>query len=281
MAAEVLTRCGYRCDLCHAYKDNIEKDDQRQMLSDGWFKLFGFRIVPENIYCEGCISSNCLTANLIDKGCPVRPCVIEKGYENCAQCDKFICEKLKERIVIFEDREEKVGFKISRSERKHIIKPYENFVRLSELKEANALHSRMLNKLIIPTDDTMKKFIESEDIVRSWDEIHDYINNVYVLDRKLSFGGKKYGWCIGYKKGKKTITTLFPERKGFTILFTFGRSENEEYENRKGEVSDETRELIASTDQLHDGRWIWLRIRNESQIDDVKTLLEIKRKPIR
>jgi hypothetical protein len=36
MGTEVLTRCAYRCDLCHAYKNNIEKDDQRQLLSDGW-----------------------------------------------------------------------------------------------------------------------------------------------------------------------------------------------------------------------------------------------------
>jgi len=38
MLNEILTRCGYRCDLCLAYKENIIKDDNRALLSDGWYK---------------------------------------------------------------------------------------------------------------------------------------------------------------------------------------------------------------------------------------------------
>jgi len=41
----IITRCGYRCDLCLAYKPNIEAHpENRQILSDGWYKYFGFRI---------------------------------------------------------------------------------------------------------------------------------------------------------------------------------------------------------------------------------------------
>jgi hypothetical protein len=40
----ILTRCGYRCDLCLAYKPNVaENPSNQQKLSDGWFKYFGFR----------------------------------------------------------------------------------------------------------------------------------------------------------------------------------------------------------------------------------------------
>ena len=38
---------------------------------------------------------------LIDQSCPVRPCVIEKGLENYAQCEEYNCEKLTERLVVF------------------------------------------------------------------------------------------------------------------------------------------------------------------------------------
>ncbi len=44
----ILTRCGYRCDLCLAYRPNIETNpENRQILSDGWHKCFGFPIPPE------------------------------------------------------------------------------------------------------------------------------------------------------------------------------------------------------------------------------------------
>lgn len=41
---EVLARCGYRCDLCPAYHDNVSSDADRQRTSDGWHKYFGFRV---------------------------------------------------------------------------------------------------------------------------------------------------------------------------------------------------------------------------------------------
>jgi len=50
-----LSLCGFRCDLCLAYKPNIEAvPENRQVLSDGWHEYFGFRLSPEAIYCEGC-----------------------------------------------------------------------------------------------------------------------------------------------------------------------------------------------------------------------------------
>src|SRR5512143_667287 len=86
----ILTRCGYRCDLCLAYWPNVEKNpENRQILSDGWFKYFHFRTPPEAIICDGCMAERSL-----DPNCPVRPCVAAKDLENCAHCDEYICERL-------------------------------------------------------------------------------------------------------------------------------------------------------------------------------------------
>ena len=128
----ILTRCGNRCDLCLAYKPNVEKNlDLRPVLSDGWFKYFGFRTPPEEIYCEGCMQRN---AKLLDTQCPVRPCVLEKGLDNCAPCGDFVCEKLKQRLVVLEDMEKKAGGKIPPEDYRRFIQPYENFIRLEELR---------------------------------------------------------------------------------------------------------------------------------------------------
>ena len=129
---EILTRCGFRCDLCLAYKSNIEKHpENKQKLSDGWHKYFGFRIPPDEIYCEGCMTDS----PTLDKDCPVRPCVIEKGLENCAQCDDYICEKLKQRIVTYEGIKQKVAKEIPEEDYLCFIKPYENKKRLDALRE--------------------------------------------------------------------------------------------------------------------------------------------------
>ena len=130
----ILTRCGFRCDLCLAYKPRIEKNPQdKQKLSDGWFKYFGFRIPAEKITCDGCMAT---TSNLLDKECPVRPCVIEKGFAHCGKCDSYICEKLKERIVVLEDIKTKVNEEISKEDYRCFIRPYENKKRLDVLRSS-------------------------------------------------------------------------------------------------------------------------------------------------
>ncbi len=130
----ILTRCGYRCDLCLAYKPNVEhaqRPANRQKLSDGWFKYFGFRLPAAEICCDGCMSDN---PKLIDTGCPVRPCVIEKGLDNCAQCEQYVCDKLKERLVVFDEIKQRVGAEIPDDDYRCFIQPYENKLRLDALR---------------------------------------------------------------------------------------------------------------------------------------------------
>jgi hypothetical protein len=128
----ILTRCGFRCDLCLAYKSNVENNpSNRQKLSDGWHKYFGFRILPADICCDGCMS---IDPKLIDQRCPIRPCVIEKGLDNCSQCDQYACEKLKERLVVYEDVKKRINAEIPEDDYRCFIRPYENRQRLDALR---------------------------------------------------------------------------------------------------------------------------------------------------
>lgn len=127
-----LSLCGFRCDLCLAYNPNIEaQPENRQILSDGWYKYFGFRMPPEEITCEGCSAESNQT---LDRDCPVRPCVIDHGLENCAACENYICDKLTERLIDFESFQTEYGRSICEIDRQRFILPYENAVRLRELR---------------------------------------------------------------------------------------------------------------------------------------------------
>ena len=128
----ILTRCGYRCDLCLAYKPNVEKHpENRQKLSGGWHRYFGFRLPSAEICCDGCMSED---PHLIDQNCPVRPCVIERELDNCSQCEEYICDKLKQRLVTYEGVAERVGSEILEDDRECFIRPYENKERLDALR---------------------------------------------------------------------------------------------------------------------------------------------------
>jgi hypothetical protein len=123
-SGEILSKCGYRCDLCLAYGPNVEREDRRAELSDGWHAIFGFRIPPEKIVCDGCTSGE--NPRLVDKSCPVRPCVVAKGLDNCGHCGDFPCDNIGERIVSRAELEKKLGRKLTKLEHEFFVKPYES-----------------------------------------------------------------------------------------------------------------------------------------------------------
>lgn len=128
----IVSRCGYRCDLCLAYRPNADaRPENRQILSDGWHKYFGFRIPPEKISCDGCLAEH---GQLIDEACPVRSCVISRSLQNCASCSEYACEPLLGRMVEAEVLAARAGSPIPPEDRARFIMPYENRRRLEQLR---------------------------------------------------------------------------------------------------------------------------------------------------
>jgi len=131
----IIARCGYRCNLCLAYNVNIRSVEDQKRVSDGWFRIYGFRIPPEDIQCDGCLTPDSENPRLIDIKCPVRPCVIEKKLENCAYCDEYICNKIEQRLVTYDSVQDHHKEPISKENYENFIKPYENKKTFDELRE--------------------------------------------------------------------------------------------------------------------------------------------------
>lgn len=139
MAEDIVARCGYRCNLCLAYRENIHSAADQRKISDGWFKYYGFRIPAEDISCDGCLTEDCQNPKLLDPECPVRPCVLGKGLENCAHCEEYVCEVLKTRGVKYEDVAARSPTPIPKEDYEAFIMPYEGEVVLDRIREAKGL----------------------------------------------------------------------------------------------------------------------------------------------
>ena len=122
--AEVLARCGYRCDLCPGYAGNIQSFEDRQKVSDGWFKYYGFRIEPEQIRCDGCRDEN-PHARRIDGQCKVRTCAIGRGLDTCAKCKERPCQELKDKMVTLSCVVSKSGQPVPKEDYERFVRPYE------------------------------------------------------------------------------------------------------------------------------------------------------------
>lgn len=124
----MLGRCGYRCDLCAARSDDPAL---RQKLVEGWRKYLGHQMyTAQNVRCDGCMNDG----RLADKNCPIRPCAIQKGVENCAYCDQFPCEKLEGFICSREGFLARLG-KIPEEDYNLCLRQFESEPELVELRK--------------------------------------------------------------------------------------------------------------------------------------------------
>jgi len=131
MNKQQVSFCGYRCDLCPAYKDNIDKLTKRTTIRKAWNTFFGFDVPEDRMVCVGCGNKG---AHL-DAECPVRPCARAKHLKNCSFCGYFdSCESLRLRADIIDDIREKHSGQISQEEYALFFRPYEGRYELKKQK---------------------------------------------------------------------------------------------------------------------------------------------------
>jgi hypothetical protein len=101
----LIAYCGLSCDTCSIYLATRETDSTKQKklrieIARLCREHYGKDYSPEDISdCDGCrteggrLFSGC-------RNCLIRKCAIQRGYENCAWCDEYVCEKLNELFVM-------------------------------------------------------------------------------------------------------------------------------------------------------------------------------------
>ena len=131
----IIARCGYRCDLCQAYRGNVKNTDDQARFSDGMMKYYEYYLPIEKCYCDGCLTDDSIEPQLIDSECKVRACVIEKKLENCAYCDDYPCEILKEKFIHGDVIQKKFDKPIPQEDYDRFIKPYESQETLEKIRK--------------------------------------------------------------------------------------------------------------------------------------------------
>ena len=137
-------------------------------------------------------------------------------------------------------------------------------------------YERMLDKEHQPSEEEILNTIGQ---TAAWLNLRQYIEENYDFAPELVFYGKKYGWTIRYRKSGKTLCSLFPERGAFSALVVLGKKEAGKALAMLDEFSPGLRAVLQGTEQLHDGRWLWIRVSSIDTANDIKELLRLKRRP--
>jgi hypothetical protein len=138
-------------------------------------------------------------------------------------------------------------------------------------------HERMLDRNATPSERTILRVIGKA--ASLWKNLRDYVADHYDHQPELNCDGKKYGWAIRYRKSGKTLLTLYPEFESFTALVVLGKQEMEKIAGVGNKLSPRLSNILSEATPRKDGRWLWIRPTSKRDIESIKFLLAVKRRP--
>jgi hypothetical protein len=110
-----------------------------------------------------------------------------------------------------------------------------------------------------------------------WKDLTQFISDNYPIPGEWNFGGKKYGWNLWYRKSGKTLVTLYPQKGYFVVQIVLGKAQVEQALALK--LGKNVGSVLTETPQLHDGRWLFIKVKTVKDVKDVQQLLQVKRRP--
>lgn len=96
-SAKKLACCGLDCSTC----PNIEatRTGDRgyfESVAKSIGERYGKTIDPNDLPCEGCMTDGIKSTYTL--ACSIRKCNLSKGINNCAQCEEYPCDSMKNML---------------------------------------------------------------------------------------------------------------------------------------------------------------------------------------
>ena len=108
-----------------------------------------------------------------------------------------------------------------------------------------------------------------------WNEIRDFVLEKYPSAiEEWHIAVKKYGWGFRIKDKKRAIIYLSPRMGFFKVAMVFGQKATDQI--LASNISAEIKQELMNSKVYIEGRVIRLEIQNDTLINDIKKLVEIK-----
>ena len=111
-----------------------------------------------------------------------------------------------------------------------------------------------------------------------WENLTSFIGDSYRLKSDFAFYGKNYGWALRFRKGGKALLSLYPGQDSFTAQIIASQAQAEKA--LSSGLSKKASKIIEDAHPYPEGRWLFIKIESEQDLNDVKQLLMIKSQPV-
>lgn len=132
----------------------------------------------------------------------------------------------------------------------------------------------------IPSDKEMIALI-GQPLYDVWTNLCGAIDEKYDMERLWNSGGKAWKYEYKYRRGGKTLCTLYAGEGCVGFMIIFGKTEREKFENERQNYSEKVQKVYDEAKTYHDGKWVMFKPDDTTMLEDFSGLLNIKRKPNR
>lgn len=130
----------------------------------------------------------------------------------------------------------------------------------------------------IPSKSTMIELL-GQSLFEVWQQLCSTIDEKYEMERLWNTGGKKWTYEYKYRKGGKTLCTLYAREKCIGFMIIFGKDERTKFEDIRDTLSTSICRQYDEAKIYRDGKWVMFQPIDTAEFDDYIKLLAIKRKP--
>ena len=113
----------------------------------------------------------------------------------------------------------------------------------------------------------------------AWDAMVRYIGEHYDPQEIWEDGRKAGVYACRFRKGGRTLCSLFARENAFGFMVIFGAKERAAFEADRDSYPEEIRAVYDETHQYHDGKWLKFDETDDRHVPVFERLLAIKRKP--
>ena len=113
-----------------------------------------------------------------------------------------------------------------------------------------------------------------------WAEFNERIQSAYQIKPCMEYSrcSMQSGWNIKYKKGGKSLCTLYPMQGYFIALVVVGSHELTEAEFLMPQCSDYVQTVFKNTKTGNGQKWLMLDVRDRGIMDDVFRLINLRKR---
>ena len=113
-----------------------------------------------------------------------------------------------------------------------------------------------------------------------WAEFNERIQSAYQIKPCMEYSrcSMQAGWNIKYKKGGKSLCTLYPMQGYFIALVVVGSHELTEAEFLMPQCSDYVQTVFKNTKTGNGQKWLMLDVRDRGIMDDGFRLINLRKR---